>query len=151
MNLLNQARRTSWLCCCVLVVSMPLGAMAQGDDKSSGSSVADHCVKDKDHAACLKYYRASCIAKDSSACQNYAHELEMDCGTTPQNASLATLQNHLACMRKAQCWNDRALGLNRLKSVCQQNPESDECKQVKTTFSLVTPAACDAKSSAGSL
>lgn len=105
----------------------------------------DACLQSKDHSACLKYYRAGCIGKNPQSCGNYSREILTECpaDTPPPNATLAQLQALLSCRRRAQCWQDRTIGLSQLADQCKNGTDSDQCKQAKTRYTEVTPAQCD--------
>jgi hypothetical protein len=116
----------------------------QQSPTDTASSVQDKCTKNKDHAACLKYYRAGCIAKDPQACNDYAKEISADCGTTPsRTAPPEVLSAYLDCSRKVQCWQDRAIALPQMLQACNQNSDSDQCKTAKRRFATVSPSICD--------
>jgi hypothetical protein len=104
----------------------------------------DKCQTDKDHDACKKYYRAGCLNKDASACENYAKELKIDCGPEPgRDTPPPQISAYLACARKAQCWQDRVIGIMQINDVCKADPEAAQCKEAKERFASVSVKACD--------
>ena len=102
----------------------------------------DKCQTDKDHEACKKYYRSSCLAKNAEACKSYAKELKIDCGPEP-DANTPPEKNHeyLQCARKAQCWGDRSISIMQWNEMCKSNPESPDCKAFVDRF--ITAKTCD--------
>lgn len=116
---------------------------SQQTDPSASSK--DSCLQKADHAACLQYYRGLCLGKDPQGCLSYTTEIEKDCPTNqpPPNATPDQLKTLLQCRRRAQCWEDRSLGIHQMLDACAADADSDTCKQAKTRFASVTPLACD--------
>jgi hypothetical protein len=122
-------------------VSAPaIGQTNQPQPKSD----KDKCLTDKDHDACRRYYRGACIAKDGEACKSYAKELKASCGPEPgPQTPPAKLSEYLGCARKAQCWENRSIGLLQMNEVCKADANSAACTEMKNRFAQFTPQACD--------
>jgi len=106
----------------------------------------EKCLDDKDHMVCKKYYRAGCIGKDSDACDSYAKELILDCpkpdGETDPVKFAQKNGAILACLRKVQCWSDRAVALKQIGEACK-DPNGPQCAEAKAQFGFVTARQCD--------
>lgn len=143
---------TKWLVVCgfLLVALMGFSATRAQDPQSTSTptptpkSDRDKCLTDKDHDACKKYYRTGCINKDAEACTNYSKELMIDCGTEPgRDTPPPQVSAYLECARKAQCWQDRAIGIAQMNEACKPNPEADQCKEAKQRFTFISARSCD--------
>src|SRR5204863_725871 len=110
---------------------------------------SSHIGQDPSATPTPKSNRDLCIEGEPGACINYTKEIEKECGKAPAMSAQPTQQEFennskwLTCMRRAQCWKDRAVSLRAVEDLCRAGEDKPECVEARYRNSKVDPKACD--------